>query len=87
MHIPSKTGTRREQLILFLGLAKPLLFAVYADFADDQNLKKSLFYKVSLVPVERIELPTFGLQNRCSTAELNRHPIDFICLSELSESI
>jgi hypothetical protein len=25
-----------------------------------------------LVPVERIELPTFGLQNRCSTAELNR---------------
>jgi hypothetical protein len=25
------------------------------------------------VPVERIELPTFGLQNRCSTAELNRH--------------
>jgi hypothetical protein len=27
---------------------------------------------VLLVPVERIELPTFGLQNRCSTAELNR---------------
>ena len=26
-----------------------------------------------MVPVERIELPTFGLQNRCSTAELNRH--------------
>jgi hypothetical protein len=26
-----------------------------------------------VVPVERIELPTFGLQNRCSTAELNRH--------------
>ena len=25
-----------------------------------------------VVPVERIELPTFGLQNRCSTAELNR---------------
>jgi hypothetical protein len=24
------------------------------------------------VPVERIELPPFGLQNRCSTAELNR---------------
>ena len=24
------------------------------------------------MPVERIELPTFGLQNRCSTAELNR---------------
>ncbi len=27
------------------------------------------------VPVERIELPTFGLQNRCSTAELNRRRI------------
>jgi hypothetical protein len=27
---------------------------------------------ILLVPVERIELPTFGLQNRCSTAELNR---------------
>jgi hypothetical protein len=25
-----------------------------------------------MVPVERIELPTNGLQNRCSTAELNR---------------
>ena len=25
-----------------------------------------------VVPVERIELPTFGLQNHCSTAELNR---------------
>jgi hypothetical protein len=24
------------------------------------------------VPVEGIEPPTFGLQNRCSTAELNR---------------
>jgi hypothetical protein len=27
----------------------------------------------SLVPVERIELPTFGLQNRCTTAVLHRH--------------
>ena len=26
-----------------------------------------------MVPVEGIEPPTFGLQNRCSTAELNRH--------------
>jgi hypothetical protein len=31
-----------------------------------------------VVPVERIELPTFGLQNRCSTAELNRR-IEGIC--------
>ncbi len=28
--------------------------------------------RILVVPVERIELPTFGLQNRCSTAELNR---------------
>jgi site-specific DNA recombinase len=28
-----------------------------------------------VVPVERIELPTFGLQNRCSTAELNRQTL------------
>jgi hypothetical protein len=61
--------TRREQLILILGLAKPLLFAVYADFADRKNAEKGLFYKVFLVPVERIELPTFGLQNRCIIAE------------------
>ena len=26
-----------------------------------------------LVPAEGIEPPTFGLQNRCSTAELSRH--------------
>jgi hypothetical protein len=26
-----------------------------------------------MVPGERIELPTNGLQNRCSTAELTRH--------------
>jgi hypothetical protein len=32
-----KKGTAREQLILFLGLAKPLLFAIYADFADRAN--------------------------------------------------
>jgi hypothetical protein len=28
-----------------------------------------------LVPVEGIEPPTFGLQNRCSTAELNRRSV------------
>jgi hypothetical protein len=36
---------------------------------DPVFVAKSL---ILLVPVERIELPTFGLQNRCSTAELNR---------------
>jgi hypothetical protein len=39
--------------------------AVTPDFVFDVRLLK-------LVPVERIELPTFGLQNRCSTAELYR---------------
>jgi hypothetical protein len=33
------------------------------------------------VPVERIELPTFGLQNRCSTAELNRQTMGEIVRS------
>jgi hypothetical protein len=31
-----------------------------------------------VVPGERIELPTNGLQNRCSTAELTRHLSLFI---------
>jgi hypothetical protein len=40
---------------------------------------------VLLVPVERIELPTFGLQNRCSTAELNRlKAIDRIGVGKLA---
>jgi hypothetical protein len=29
-----------------------------------------------VVPGERIELPTNGLQNRCSTAELTRHSLE-----------
>ena len=37
-----------------------------------QTPSKADKYGPLLVPVERIELPTFGLQNRCSTAELNR---------------
>jgi hypothetical protein len=38
----------------------------------------------SMVPVERIELPTFGLQNRCSTAELNRRLVDVFNALSLS---
>jgi hypothetical protein len=37
-----------------------------------ENGPKPNNHRLLLVPVERIELPTFGLQNRCSTAELNR---------------
>ncbi len=35
--------------------------------------QKPPIYWGFMVPAERIELPTFGLQNRCSTAELCRH--------------
>lgn len=28
-----------------------------------------------MVPAERIELPTFGLQNRCTTAVLRRRAV------------
>jgi hypothetical protein len=35
-------GTRSEQLILILGLAKPMLFAVYADFAGRPNAQERL---------------------------------------------
>jgi hypothetical protein len=36
------SGTRSEQLIQILGLAKPLLFAVYADFAAPPNAEETL---------------------------------------------
>src|SRR5262245_32627645 len=32
-----------------------------------------------VVPAEGIEPPTFGLQNRCSTAELSRHVLGNAC--------
>ena len=38
-----------------------------------QNRGKAL---ISLVPAEGIEPPTFGLQNRCSTAELSRRHLE-----------
>jgi hypothetical protein len=37
MRLAGRKRTQQEQMILFLGLAKPLLFAVYADFADRPN--------------------------------------------------
>jgi len=39
-------GTRREQLILFLGLVKPHLFAVRAEFAGVPDLEKPIEYRV-----------------------------------------
>ncbi len=38
----------------------------------DDQLLKDLGVSMWLVPGEGIEPPTFGLQNRCSTAELTR---------------
>jgi hypothetical protein len=38
----------------------------------EKSVIRDLKSREKVVPVERIELPTFGLQNRCSTAELNR---------------
>jgi hypothetical protein len=64
--------TPAEQLILFLRLPKPLSFTVCADFADHAKLQNACNYRHFVVPAEGIEPPTFGLQNRCSTAELIR---------------
>jgi hypothetical protein len=35
-------------------------------------MSKMLILFVNVVPAERFELPTNGLQNRCSTTELSR---------------
>jgi hypothetical protein len=59
-------------MCLFSCLSRPLFVAVLADFAAGGKCRKAYITGALLVPVERIELPTFGLQNRCSTAELNR---------------
>ena len=40
--------------------------------ANVANLARLNVLVKGVVPDERIELPTFGLQNRCSTAELIR---------------
>jgi hypothetical protein len=62
--------TLQEQMILFLRLAKPLPFAVYADFADTAKPRNPNNNRLFMVPVERIELPTFGLQNRWASMTL-----------------
>jgi hypothetical protein len=45
----------------------------FADLASLSTLKPLILNNILMVPPERIELPTFGLQNRCSTAELQGH--------------
>jgi hypothetical protein len=59
-------------MCLFLCLSRPLLIADSAELAAGLKVQKPNKYPVFVVPVKRIELLTFGLQNRCSTAELNR---------------
>jgi hypothetical protein len=63
-----RSGPSSEREIGGLGTAR----------RDLRGVAESALSAKLVVPVERIELPTFGLQNRCSTAELNRptHSID-----------
>ena len=60
----------RRQRIWFAGLSVPRRYRRDCHASDGTAL--AIGWSLMLVPVERIELPTFGLQNRCSTAELNR---------------
>jgi hypothetical protein len=56
----------------------PLMAGAGSEMDRSRSLPTHRYYgelPILLVPVERIELPTFGLQNRCSTAELNRHSL------------
>jgi hypothetical protein len=70
-HKTAKTSMRYDYIddADQLEAAKKVL-KVRADKGKTADVK--LLDNQRLVPVERIELPTFGLQNRCSTAELNR---------------
>jgi hypothetical protein len=65
------SGTLREQLILI-----PLLIRPCFRLAGASECKDPLFAGRLLVPVERIELPTFGLQKRAlaiTAAHLAEH--------------
>ena len=50
-----------------------------------KSVIRDLKSREGVLPVERVELPTFGLQNRCSTAELNRlKAIDWIDVGSIA---
>jgi hypothetical protein len=77
-HLGQRINLIKRQASSPLQFDLPALFShglpdlvFWEDFASEDRHK----LLISLVPVERIELPTFGLQNRCSTAELNRHKL------------
>ena len=72
VHRPGLVRSRRWSAVLpQFGLDPALgrFVAQYATYSAGGNGTKLL---ILLVPGERIELPTNGLQNRCSTAELTR---------------
>jgi hypothetical protein len=57
----------------------PELLGMQRELLRHRQHKKSLSQAlIAVVPGERIELPTNGLQNRCSTAELTRHLLGFL---------
>jgi hypothetical protein len=63
-------------VILFLFLCAPQFAAVPRSASRTANEESQKNKGFLLVPAERIELPTFGLQNRCSTAELSRQGLE-----------
>ena len=42
------------------------------------RISRTITSRVMLVPVDGFEPPTNGLQNRCSTTELNRRKTDYL---------
>ena len=54
----------------FIAIAEASLGTANIGLWDER--KKSGWVVLDMVPAEGIEPPTFGLQNRCSTAELSR---------------
>jgi hypothetical protein len=65
LQIPSLPIGRHPVVSTGIKPLEYLIFQMAVDFRWGLEME-------SVVPVERIELPTNGLQNRCSTAELNR---------------
>jgi hypothetical protein len=50
----------------------PSVMRYHAPYIASNSSASTHNYLILLVPGEGIEPPTFGLQNRCSTAELTR---------------
>jgi site-specific DNA recombinase len=72
-----ETRGRLAALIGGPGGAAGTMCAVLSVGVGPARTAKNTMSAKQVVPVERIELPTFGLQNHCSTAELNRQTSRF----------